>query len=237
MLSERPWSPRLIPVALLAGAALALLLLFGLARLAIEWQWFAQFGLQAVVLRRWLLQLLAFSLVFGLGLWLQLQQLQRCWRLRQAVAQKQLPKDPILRLGSPSLVACLTGLLLALALGLSYLFIQAKGLISSPFSDEVITGLAGASTWSPLWVAGVAMALIGPLLIWPLTSLRLALTAALAIATDVSIEVIEGMAPGEFMTGLDAMLRVNAGFFFSWLLAPILRAAQIKMAPAEDGPT
>ncbi len=52
----------MIPVALLAGAALALLLLFGLARLAIEWQWFAQFGLQAVVLRRWLLQLLAFSL-------------------------------------------------------------------------------------------------------------------------------------------------------------------------------
>jgi hypothetical protein len=140
VLSERPWSPRLISVALLAGAALALLLLFGLARLAIEWQWFAQFGLQAVVLRRWLLQLLAFALVFGLGLWLQLQQLQRCWRLRQAVAQKQLPKDPILRLESPSLVACLTGLLLALALGLSYLLIQAKGLITSPFRDEVMTG-------------------------------------------------------------------------------------------------
>lgn len=183
MLSERPWSPRLIPVALLAGAALALLLLFGLARLAIEWQWFAQFGLQAVVLRRWLLQLLAFGLVFGLGLWLQLQQLQRCWRLRQAVAQKQLPKDPILRLESPSLVACLTGLLLALALGLSYLLIQAKGLITSPFRAEVMTGLAGlarTSTWSPLLVAGVALALVGPLLIWPLNSLRLALAAALA---------------------------------------------------------
>jgi hypothetical protein len=64
-----------------------------------------------------------------------------------------------------------------------------------------------------------------------------ALTAALAIAADVPIEVIEGMEPGEFMAGLDAMIRVNSGFFLSWLLAPILRAAQIKTATAEDGPT
>jgi hypothetical protein len=64
-----------------------------------------------------------------------------------------------------------------------------------------------------------------------------ALTAALAIAADVPVEVIEGMEPGEFMTALDAMLRVNSGFFLSWLLAPILRAAQIRKAPAEDGPT
>jgi hypothetical protein len=64
-----------------------------------------------------------------------------------------------------------------------------------------------------------------------------ALTAALAVAADVPLDVIEGMDPGEFMSALDAMLRVNANFFLSWLLAPILRAAQIKMAPAEDGPT
>jgi hypothetical protein len=64
-----------------------------------------------------------------------------------------------------------------------------------------------------------------------------ALTAALAVAADAPIEVLEGMEPGEFMTALDAMLRVNSGFFLSWLLAPILRAAQIKTAPAEDGPT
>ena len=64
-----------------------------------------------------------------------------------------------------------------------------------------------------------------------------ALTAALAIAADVPIEVIEGMEPGEFMSALDAMLRVNAGFFLSWLLVPILRAAQIQTAPAAAGPT
>ena len=64
-----------------------------------------------------------------------------------------------------------------------------------------------------------------------------ALTAALAVAADVPVDVIEAMDPGEFMTALEAMLRVNSGFFLSWLLAPILRAAQIKTAPAEDGPT
>ncbi len=178
MLDERPWSQRLTLTALLAGGAL--LLVFGLARLAIEWQWFAQFGLASVVLRRWLLQLLAFGLVFGLGSWLQLQQLQRCWRLRQGVAQKQLPSDPILRLGSLGLVASLLGLLLALALGLAYLLVQAKGLIASPFGGEVMTGLTSTSTWSPLMVSGVALALLGPLLIWPLNTLRLALAAALA---------------------------------------------------------
>jgi hypothetical protein len=64
-----------------------------------------------------------------------------------------------------------------------------------------------------------------------------ALTAAMAVAADVPLDVIEGMEPGEFMTALDAMLRVNAGFFLSWLLAPILRAAQIQTAPAAAGPT
>jgi hypothetical protein len=64
-----------------------------------------------------------------------------------------------------------------------------------------------------------------------------ALTAALAVAADAPLEVIEGMEPGEFMTALDAMLRVNSGFFLSWLLAPILRAAQIQTAPAAAGPT
>ena len=77
LLSRAGGPLRLVAViALLAG-----LLVLG-PRLSIEWQWFGEFGLQAVVLRRWLLQLLAFVLVMGLGVPLQLQQLQRCWRLR-----------------------------------------------------------------------------------------------------------------------------------------------------------
>lgn len=76
----------------------ALALLFGLllliARLGIERLWFAQFGAEMVVMRRWLLQLLGFAVVMGLGVPLQLQQLNRCWRLRQQAASKELPKSP-----------------------------------------------------------------------------------------------------------------------------------------------
>lgn len=76
----------------------ALALLFGLllliARLGIERLWFAQFGAEMVVMRRWLLQLLGFAVVMGLGVPLQLQQLNRCWRLRQQAASKDLPQSP-----------------------------------------------------------------------------------------------------------------------------------------------
>ncbi|MFN5162899.1 MAG: hypothetical protein ACK5IA_13660, partial [Cyanobacteriota bacterium] len=61
---------------LLAIPLLLLGLLILVARLSVEWQWFAQFGFQAVLLRRWLLQLLAFAVVMGFGVPLQLQQLQ-----------------------------------------------------------------------------------------------------------------------------------------------------------------
>jgi hypothetical protein len=65
------------------------------------------------------------------------------------------------------------------------------------------------------------------------------LTAALAIACDVPADVIGNLEPGEYMDALNAMLRVNASFFLGWLLAPILRAAQIQMRQgrAAGGPT
>ena len=68
---------------LLAVAGGLLLLVLAVSRLTIEWFWFAEFRAQWMVLRRWLLQLGAFVAVMGLGVPLQLQQLQRCWRLRQ----------------------------------------------------------------------------------------------------------------------------------------------------------
>ena len=59
------------PLRWAAGAALVLGLLVLLPRLVIEAQWFAQFDAVTVVLRRWLLQCLAFALVLtiaaGLG--------------------------------------------------------------------------------------------------------------------------------------------------------------------------
>ncbi len=166
--------------------ALAILLALGLAvwtaaRLGIEWLWFAQFDFQVILLRRWLLQCCAFALVFGLGSVLQLKQLQRCWRLRDEVEPPGgHSREPMLRLGSSALVVVLIGLLLLLVGGLSYLMVQARGLIANPFSGEVITGFSVLRDLPPLLVAGLAGGLLLPLLLWPLTSLRITLAAALA---------------------------------------------------------
>jgi uncharacterized membrane protein (UPF0182 family) len=150
-----------------------------LARLLVEWQWFAQFGFQSILLRRWVLQLIAFVGVLGIGSLLQLKQLQRCWGLRQSQVHKTLPPRPILRLGGLRLVLSLIGLLLLLLGGLAYLLAQARGLIAAPFSGEVMTGLTLLRDRPHPAYAGLVL-LIPPLLFWPLTSLRIILTAALA---------------------------------------------------------
>ncbi len=205
---------------LLLGVLPALALAGGaglLGRLLVEWQWFGQFGFQAVLLRRWLLQLLAFSVVFGLGSLLQLKQLQRCWRLRQSVASKTLPLRPILRLEGARLVATLIGLMLLLGSGLLYLLVQARGLIAAPFSGEVITGfLVLRDVPNPAWLAPLAL-LIPPMLVWPLTSLRAILTAALAASATALARgwslwlpavLASSFGEGDPLTGLDLSFTV-----------------------------
>ncbi|MEB3259714.1 MAG: UPF0182 family protein [Cyanobacteriota bacterium] len=170
---RRPGLALLAVLAFVVGAGL-------LARLLVEWQWFAQFGFQSVLLRRWLLQLGAFAVVFGIGSLLQLKQLQRCWRLRQGHGDKTVPRRPILRLSGVPLVLSLLALLVSLAAGLGYLLVQARGLIAAPFSGEVITGFPLLRDLPPPALGGAMVALIPPLLFWPLSSLRIVLTAALA---------------------------------------------------------
>lgn len=136
--------------------AIGLLVLF--PRLGVEWQWFAQFDAQGVLLRRWLLQVVAFVLVLGLGIPLQLQQLQRGWRLRQAPGPKPLPIFPLVSLGPVGLTLLMGGVLLLLAGGLTYLLVQARDLIAEPFSGRVITGIpvladlppGCSSAWRPV---------------------------------------------------------------------------------------
>ena len=135
-----PSLPRVLRHGLPAVALLAGLMVL-VPRLGIEWQWFSQFGFEPVLLRRWLLQVGAFALVLGLGVPLQLQQLQRCWRLRQAWGSKLLPAAPLIALPPVRLVVMLSGLLLLLAGGLTYLLVQARDLIAAPFSGRVITGI------------------------------------------------------------------------------------------------
>ena len=172
-------SPR-FRAALLAALALLLGGFVLLSRLVVETQWFAQFGAEAVLWRRWLFQLLAFAVVMGLGVPLQLQQLSRCWRLRQEAPRKLLPQAPLLALGHTGLVALLVALLLLLAGGLTYLMVQAKDLIAAPFSGRVITGIPVLADLPPWLFLGLAAGLLLPLLLWPFTTLRITLAAALA---------------------------------------------------------
>ena len=150
------------------------------SRLAIEWRWFGQFGFQEMLRRRWLLQIGSFALVCGPLSLLQLQQLQRCWRLRQQCGHKQLPETPLLRLGPLQLVPVLLGLLLLLVVGLSYVLVQARELITAPFSGNVISGFSLLRDLPPQLPLGLAAALVLPLLMAPLTTLRITLAAALA---------------------------------------------------------
>jgi uncharacterized membrane protein (UPF0182 family) len=160
-------------LALIAGAWL-------LSRLMVEWQWFEQFGFQSVLLKRWWYQLLAFASVFGIGLLLQLKQLQRCWRLREIQTRKELPLRPILRLENRQLVLALVSLMVLLIGSLGYLLIQAKGVIAAPFSGEVMSGLSVLRDLPSLALLAWMALLIPPLLAWPLTTLQAILTAALA---------------------------------------------------------
>jgi uncharacterized membrane protein (UPF0182 family) len=157
----------------------AILLGVVVPRLGVEWEWFAQFGFQSVVLRRWLLQLITFLLVMGLGIPLQLQQLQRCWNLRQRAGSKVLPPQPLFRLDPGSLVAFLAVLLILLVGGLAYLEVQARGLIAAPFSGDVISGFPVLADLSPWLLVGLGAVLLFPLLVWPHTTLRLLMGAAL----------------------------------------------------------
>jgi uncharacterized membrane protein (UPF0182 family) len=171
--------PRLL-LSVPLGAALLLVALLVSSRLAVEWSWFGQFGFQQVLLRRWLLQIGAFCLVCGPLSLLQLQQLQRCWRLRQESTSKQVPDKPLLQLGSRQLVIVLLALLLLLVYGLAYVLVQARDLIGAPFSGQVVTGFSLLGDLPPTLPLALAAALVLPLLLAPLTSLRFTLAAALA---------------------------------------------------------
>ena len=164
----------------LTGIVAAALTLLVSSRLWIEWEWFQHLGFVDVVRRRWLMQVAAFLLVFGLGVPLQLQQMGRCWNLRLQAARKTLRPLVLLRVRGRPYLLMIGLLLLLLAGGLTYLIVQAQDLITAPFSGEVISGLPVLGDLPlPLWL-GLAAALLVPLLLWPHNSLRVALTAALA---------------------------------------------------------
>jgi uncharacterized membrane protein (UPF0182 family) len=200
----------------LGFALLGLILLWSLPRLWVELAWFHQFSLTAVLLRRWGLQLLAFFLVLGLGIPLQLNQLKRCWKLRRS-GEPMAAEAILLPLRSWPLSLALL-LMLALLVGnLAYLLVQAKGLINQPFSDAVLSGLPMLADLPAPVVLALALGLPIPLIRWPLTSLRLVLAAALvasatALARGWSLWLPSLLAAsfgqGDPITGLDLSFTV-----------------------------
>ena len=162
----------------MGGLLLLTLALLLLPRLWVEAAWFRQFDLAGVLIRRWSFQLLAFLLVLGLGIPLQLQQLQRCWALRRSGGGRPEPSLLLPLAGWPLALALLL-LLGLLAGGLTYLLEQARGLINEPFNDKVLSGLPVLADLPPPLLIGLGLGLLLPLLRWPLTTLRITLAAAL----------------------------------------------------------
>ena len=149
-----------------------------LPRLWIEWHWFEQFSLGVVLLRRIGLQLLALTLVLGIGIPVQLQQLNRCWKLRrQGPAHRG--ESVFLPLRGWSLAFAVLLLLGLLSSACSYLLVQARGLIDEPFSGIALSSfpLLGELPLRLLIALGIGLLL--PLLRWPLSTLRIVLTAAI----------------------------------------------------------
>ena len=156
---------------------LVALLLVG-PRVWIELRWFEQFNLGGVLLRRLGLQLTALLLVLGIGIPIQLQQLQRCWKLRRH-GRPHRGETVLLPLRGWGLACAIVLLLSVLATSLAYLLVQAEGLIEEPFSGLVLSSFPVLGELPLSLVIGLAAVLLVLLLRWPLMVLRITLTAAI----------------------------------------------------------
>ena len=173
------------PAVLLAIAAAAMVLVV-LPRLWIELQWFQQFELGPVVLKRWGLQFLALALVLGIGIPVQRNQLQRCWKLRRR-DQAYRGESMFMPLRSWGLLVSLVIALGLLSTATSYLFVQALGLLQEPFSGIVLSSFPVLGSLPLPLVLGIAAVLLVFLLRWPLTTLRISLSLSiLASATALA---------------------------------------------------
>ncbi|QEY33390.1 UPF0182 family protein [Synechococcus sp. RSCCF101] len=146
----------LIALAVLAGAAV-----LG-SRVWIEWGWFAQFQLTAVLRRRWLFQLAALALGLVVAVAAEVW-LSRFWRLRDASSSSHR----LQRLRGRGYLAGLGLALVAMLLPTQLLARMAWRLLESPFDARRLHGLvllADQPLLPLLLLAGVSVL---PLLRWP----------------------------------------------------------------------
>lgn len=162
---------------LVPGAALALFAWL-LARAWIEWRWFAQFDLTAVIGRRWALQLLAAAIGLGIG-WAMETWLTHLWRL---------PRDGDRRMPLPP--AAYAGCLLLLALGQILpgllLLRLARRLVADPFVPTPLLGILEPSPAPLAPLLLLSLAACAALLWRPVGAARV-LAALAAVAASVCL--------------------------------------------------
>jgi len=192
---------------LIAGPAALLLLGWLMARVWIEWQWFGQFQLAPVLLRRWLLQLAGGLLGLGVAAGFQ-HWLGRIWALPQA-GGRRLPLAPL------SYGLALLTLLLLQVVPTALLLALAHRLVAEPFDPRRLHGLVVLEGHRPELLLTV-LPVAGLLLLWrPLPMARVmtaitALAAATVLARGWGLWSLAALAPA---TGLrDPLLGADVSF-------------------------
>ena len=175
-----PRPPRPLPLALrlLLPAAVLILVVWLLARLWIEWQWFAQFALAGVIVRRWALH--GLGAILGLaGGWALQAWLSHLWRLPRG-GERRMPLAP-----APYAVALL---LLALAQVLPGLVLLglARHLLADPFLSTPLLGVLTPPVALRMPLTLLAVLSCGGLLWRPLGGARL-LAALVSLAGSVCL--------------------------------------------------
>ncbi|MEB3170597.1 MAG: UPF0182 family protein, partial [Synechococcaceae cyanobacterium] len=175
-----PRPPRPLPLALrlLLPAAVLILVVWLLARLWIEWQWFAQFALAGVIARRWALH--GLGAIFGLaGGWALQAWLSHLWRLPRG-GERRMPLAP-----APYAVALL---LLALAQVLPGLVLLglARHLLADPFLSTPLLGVLTPPVALRMPLTLLAVLSCGGLLWRPFGGARL-LAALVSLAGSVCL--------------------------------------------------
>jgi len=160
-------------------SALVLITWLG-CRAWIEWRWFAQFGLTAVLLRRWLLQLVALMVALALAVAAEVW-LGRFWRLRDAPQTSHR----LQQLRGRTYLASLLLVLGCMLAPTQLLARMAWRLLESPFDVRRLHGLVLlADRPSAASLVLLALAVV-PLLRWPRPTARVlfALTGVFSATT------------------------------------------------------
>ncbi len=214
---------------LLVPAAALGLLAWLLARVWIEWHWFAQFEQTGVLGRRWALQLLGAGVGLGVG-WGVEAWLTHLWRLPRD-GERRMPLPP------GSYAGCLLLLALGQILPGLVLLRIARRLVTDPFAPNPLLAVLGPTTAPLVPLLGLSLLACAALLWRPMAAARLlaalaATAAAVCLARGWGLWSLALVAPEagvrEPMLGADVsfgLVRFPALVLALALLAAVLLSA------------